>query len=209
MGKSKQAIQNWKGGELPDDCLTFVSYISIFSMFLLSFYYVYHKSAWLLGILLLYLVNIVWSVFFAKDIFASEKANIAPLISFALIAILAMNVVSSTMVMMTLRNLHASFLKKESSIELSDKSQKMLKEYLKLWIATIIMTWVLFAFYFVEPASQPFLNYMFIGQTLSPLFMFGGFLIKIVFALTSVGFSAYMVFVGKTFSDIKTKQLDM
>ena len=209
MGKSKQAIQNWKGGELPDDCLTFISYVSIFSMFLLSFYYVYHKSAWLLGILLLYLVNIVWSVLFAKDIFASEKANIAPLISLILIAILSMNIVSSTMVMMTLRNLHASFLKKESSIELSDKSRKMLKDYLKLWIATIVMTWVLFAFYFIEPASEPFLNYIFVGQTLSPFFMFTGFLIKIVFALVSVSFSAYMVFLGKTFSDIKTKQLDM
>lgn len=209
MGKSKQAIQNWKGGELPDDCLTFISYVSIFSMFLLSFYYVYHKSAWLLGILLLYLVNIVWSVLFAKDIFASEKANIAPLISLILIAILSMNIVSSTMVMMTLRNLHASFLKKESSIELADKSQKMLKDYLKLWIATIVMTWVLFAFYFIEPASEPFLNYIFVGQTLSPFFMFTGFLIKIVFAVVSVSFSAYMVFLGKTFSDIKTKQLDM
>ena len=70
------------------------------------------------------------------------------------------------------------------------------------------MLWVLFTFYFIEPVSRPFYDYKFIGQELSPIFMFLGFAIKIVFSLASLGISGYMVYLAKTFADIKSKTLN-
>jgi len=109
---------------------------------------------------------------------------------------------------MTFRKLHATYLVNNEKIELSDKSRNLISLYLTLWIMTIIMIWILFAFYFIEPLSEPFFNYQFIGQELSPLFMLLGFIIKIAFSLSSLGISGYMVYLAKMFSDVKLKTLD-
>ena len=162
MGKSKQLVQNWKGGELPDDCLSYVSYLATFAVFILAGITVYSKSISLLGVLLLYLVNVVYSILFAKDIFSSEKSNTNGIISLMIIAVLVLNIVSSTMIIMTFRKLQVAYLKNDEKIQLSDKSRNSISLYLTLWIATIIMVWVLFAFYFIEPITEPFFNYQFI-----------------------------------------------
>ena len=208
MGKSKQLVQNWKGGELPDDCMSYVSYLATFAVFILAGITVYNKSISLLGVLLLYLVNVVYSILFAKDIFSSEKSNTNGIISIMIIAVLGLNIASSTMIIMTFRKLQVTYLKNNETIQMSDKSRNLISLYLTLWIATIIMVWVLFAFYFIEPITEPFFNYQFIGQELSPVFMFMGFVIKSVFSFGSLGISGYMVYLAKMFSDVKLKTLE-
>jgi hypothetical protein len=208
MGKSKQLVQNWKGGELPEDCLSYVSYLATFAVFILAGLTVYSKSISLLGVLLLYLVNVVYSILFAKDIFSSEKSNTNGIISLMIIAVLMLNVASSTMIIMTFRKLQVTYLKNNETIQMSDKSRNLISLYLTLWIATIIMVWVLFAFYFIEPITEPFFNYQFIGQELSPSFMFLGFIIKGVCSFGALGISGYMVYLAKMFSDVKSKTLD-
>ena len=208
MGKLKQLAQKMTGGALPEDCLSYLSYFAVFVVFMMAGASIYNNSTSLLGVLLLYLSNVVYSILFAKDILSSEKANVSGVIAFVLMATIILNLVSSTMIILTFRKLHANYLKNNETIELSDKSRNLISLYLTLWIVTIIMLWVLFAFYFIEPLSEPFFNYQFIGQELSPTFMFMGFIIKVGFSTLSLGLSGYMVYLAKMFSDIKTKTLD-
>jgi len=208
MSKMKLNVKNWKGGDIMDDCMSFLTYLSSFAIFILAIISMYHKSTSLLGVLLLYLVNFIYSILFAKDIFSSEKSNTNTVISFMLIAILFLNITSSTIIVMTLRNLHVNYMKNNETIQLSDKSRNLISLYLTLWVSTIVMLWVLFAFYFIEPISEPFFNYMFIGQEFSPLFVFFGLLLKFAFSFLSLGISGYMVYLAKMFSDIKSKGLD-
>ena len=112
------------------------------------------------------------------------------------------------MIMLTLRKLHSTYLNNNETVELSDKSRNLISLYLTLWLGTIVMVWVLFAFYFIEPLSEPFFDYQFVGKPLSPLFMFLGFIIKVVFSTASLGISGYMVYLAKMFSDVKLKTLD-
>jgi hypothetical protein len=208
MGKSKNLAQKWKGGELPDDCLSYLSYMAAFVLFIISGISIYTQETSLLGVLLLYLTNVIYSILFLKDLLSSEKMNSSDIIAIVFIAIMSLNMVSSTIVIMTFRKLHVTYLLNDESIQLSDKSRNIISLYLTLWIVTIIMLWVLFAFYFIEPVSQPFFDYKFIGQEISPLFMFGGFLIKVIFSLASLGMSGYMVYLAKIFSDVKSRTLD-
>lgn len=208
MGKSKNLAQKWKGGELPDDCLSYLSYMTAFVVFIISGISIYTQATSLLGVLLLYLTNVIYSILFLKDLLSSEKMNSSDIIAIVFIAIMSLNMVSSTIVIMTFRKLHVTYLLNDESIQLSDKSRNIISLYLTLWIVTIIMLWVLFAFYFIEPVSQPFFDYKFIGQEISPLFMFGGFLIKVIFSLASLGMSGYMVYLAKIFSDVKSRTLD-
>jgi hypothetical protein len=208
MGKLKHIAQKMTGGALPEDCLSYLSYLAIFVVFMMAGATIYNNSTSLLGVLLLYLSNVVYSILFAKDVMSSEKANVSGLIAFVFIATLLLNLVSSTMIILTFRKLHATYLKNNETIDLSDKSRNLISLYLTLWIATIIMLWVLFAFYFIEPLTEPFFNYKFIGQELSPTFLFIGFIIKTVFSTASLGISGYMVYLAKMFSDVKLKTLD-
>jgi hypothetical protein len=208
MSNLKIGAKNWKGGDLPDDCLSIISYMASFAVFIMASVFIYYKSTSLLGVLLLYLENFIYSIFVLKDIFTSAKSNTNSAISFIIIATLVLNVTSSTIIIMTFRKLHVTYLKNEESIKLSIKSGNLISLYLTLWIVTTVMIWVLFAFYFIEPIDKPFFNYMFIGQELSPLFMFLGFIIKSVFSLLSLGISGYMVYLAKSFSDIKSKTID-
>lgn len=208
MGNLKLGAKNWTGGELPEGCLSIISYIASFSVFILASVFIYYKSTSLLGVLLLYLVNFIYSILVLKDILTSTKSSTNGVISFIIIATLVLNVTSSTMIIMTFRKLRVTYLKNDESIQLSDKSRNLISVYLTMWIATTIMIWVLFAFYFIEPIDKPFFNYMFIGQELNPIFMFLGFMIKTVFSLLSLAMSGYMVYLAKMFSDIKSKTIN-
>jgi hypothetical protein len=208
MSNLKLREKNWKGGELPDDCLSIISYAASFAVFILAMVFIYYKSTSLLGVLLLYLVNFIFSILVLKDLFSSQKSNTNSLISFIIIATVVLNVTSSTIIIITFRKLRVTYLKNDESIKLSDKSRNLISLYLTMWISTIVMLWVLFAFYFIEPITEPFFNYMFIGQEVSPLFMFFGFIIKTSFSLLSLAMSGYMVYLAKTFSDIKSKTID-
>lgn len=205
MSKLKQIEQKWYGGELPLGCRSFLGYVIVFIVFILSGVAIYDKATSLLGVLLMYLTNLIYSVLFIKDLLVSEKLKTSDLISFVLISTLLLNMISSSMVIMTFRKLHATYLKNNETINLSNKSRNIISLYLTLWIATIVMLWVLFAFYFIESSTTPFYNYIFIGQEMSPLFLFAGFFIKVAFSLASLGISGYMVYLAKIFSDIKSK----
>ena len=67
-------IKQIKGGsEL--DCKSFMTYGMLFILYIISFFCIYKASVSLFGMLLLYVINIIYSLIVVKDIFGSEKAN--------------------------------------------------------------------------------------------------------------------------------------
>ena len=207
MGKLKLNAPKWNGGEPLPGCRTLLSYFAVFAIFIVSCVAIYSHITALLGVLLLYLTNIMFSGLFVKDLLMSAKLGTSDMIALVFFGTIALNLTSSTMVMLTFRKLHATYLKNDETIDLSDKTRNIISVYLTFWILTISMLWVLFAFYFMEQPETPFYNYQFVGQEISPLFMFMGFVIKIVFSLASLGMSGYMVYLAKLFSDSKIKTL--
>ena len=210
MGKLMQTnnrMTRGGGGTLPDDCMSFVSYIVSFVVFVMAIYTIYVPVISLFGIILLYFMNAVYSVLLAKDLFSSPKSADSPLIVFIFVAILGLNIASSTMIMLAIRKINADYSKKSQKMELSEKTRNILSVYIAAWIFTIIMVWVLSLFYFMEPATKSFFSYEFVGAELSPFFMMMGFIIKVAFSALSLALSGYMVYKANYFFDAKAKVL--
>lgn len=207
MSKWKTPSSKWKGGEPIPGCLTFLTYISVFSIFILSCVAIYTHMTALLGVLLLYLTNIIFSLLLLKDLMVSEKLQTSSLITFVFVGTIAMNLTSSSMVMMTFRKLHANYLKNDKTINLSHETRNIISIYLLFWISTTALLWILAAFYFIEPVGTPFYNYQFIGNEISPFFMFMGFFIKVTSSLFSLGLSGYIIYLAVIFSEAKVRSL--
>jgi hypothetical protein len=190
------------------DSINYISYIVIFILFILSIVSIYNTKVSLLGILLLYLVNIVYSIILSKDVLASPKSNHSSIISFIIIAILVLNIVSSTMIIDTLRKLHTTYLKNKETLKLSDKNRNKLSLYIALWILSLITIIIITAFFFIEPIGELFFNYMFIDKELSPTMIFAGFIIKIICIVISLSSASYMMYIADKFytADKKTLQ---
>ena len=191
-------------GQNVKDCFPILNYLIFFIVFVLAFIAIYVKNAALVGITLLYFINIIYSMVLIKDMFLSKKSE--QLITFIITAILALNAVSSSMVMFTFKTLHAKFNKKEETLKLSDKSKKQMSVYFTMFITTIAFTWFLSLFYFGENETTNFFDYIFVGKSIPPKLLVVIFILKISTCIAGLGLSAYMVFLADRFSKLKRSQ---
>jgi hypothetical protein len=157
-----------KGGIGPEiisstnfDSISYTTYQVILVLFVIAFITSFNLNISLLGVLLLYIVNLIYTLTLSKDVLNSPKSDLSSTVSFLVIAILVLNVVSSTMMINTLRKLHAIFLKKKDTVKLSDKNRKKLSLFVALWIMSLVTLAIITAFYFIEPVGEPFFNYIY------------------------------------------------
>lgn len=186
------------------DGFPIITYFIFFILFSMSFVAIYVRNAALVGITLLYVVNIVYSMVLIKDMFLSQKSE--QIITFIISAILVLNAVSSTMVVFTFKSLHAKFNKNKETLKLSDKSKKQMSVYFTMFITTIAFTWFLAMFYFGEGGTANFFDYMFVGKSIPPKLLVLIFILKISTCIAGLGLSAYMVFLSDRFSKLKNSQ---
>jgi len=186
------------------DGFPIITYFIFFILFSMAFVAIYVKNAALVGITLLYVVNIVYSIVLIKDMFLSKKSE--QIITFIISAIIVLNAVSSTMVVFTFKSLHAKFNKKKETLKLSDKSKKQMSVYFTMFITTIAFTWFLAMFYFGEGDAVNFFDYMFVGKSVPPKLLVLIFILKISTCIAGLGLSAYMVFLSDQFSKLKNSQ---
>ena len=182
-----------------------VAYTIFSAIYIISFVCIYNKNLALLGSILLYFINIIVSIFLAKDLLISKRSE--QLITYIIIAVLAMNMVSSSFVMMTIQTLHTKNVKDNKNIKLSNKNRDILSVYFTMFICTIVFIGILALFYFIESPGEPFLNTVFIGKEYSPKILIAITLFKIALIGTSLGLSSYMVYLGTEFSKLKRKML--
>lgn len=189
-------------------CLKYLSYIIIYILFIISFYCVYNKNVSLLGILLLYLTNIIYSIFTVKDLLESQKKNTNQLITFIIFSIVLINVLSSTVIISTLKSLHATYAKNEENIQISSKSRKLISIYIAMWITVIIFLFILCTFYFIEPPVFMFFDYNFNNKSVSPMLLLISFFLKVILSVGGVGLSGYMMYLATIFSSSKIKTIE-
>ena len=186
-------------------CLKYLSYIVIYILFIISFYCVYNKNVSLLGILLLYLTNVIYSIFTVKDLLESQKKNTNQLITLIIFSIVVINIVSSSVIISTLKSLHATYSKKEENIQISSKSRKLISIYIALWITVIVLLFILCSFYFLEPPTFTFFDYNFNNKGVSPMLLLLSFFLKVILSVGGLGLSGYMMYISTIFSSSKIK----
>lgn len=186
------------------DRFPMITYFIFFILFVMAFIAIYIRNSALVGITLLYVVNIVYSMILIKDMFLSKKSE--QIITFIISAILVLNAISSTLVVFTFKGLHAKFNQKKETLKLSDKSKKQMSVYFTMFITTIAFIWFLVMFYFGEGGAVNFFNYMFVGKSIPPKLLVLIFILKISICIAGLGLSAYMVFLSDQFSKLKNSQ---
>lgn len=191
-------------GENSKNSFPMITYIAFFIVYVMAFLAIYIKNAALIGISLLYVINVIYSIFIIKDMFLSKKSE--QIITFILMAILLLNIISSTMVAITFRGIHSKFNKKDDTMKLSDKNKKKMSVYFTMFITTIAFTWFLALFYFGEGENVNFFDYTFIGKSISPKLLVALFILKICVCGAGLGLSAYMVFLGNDFLKLRRSQ---
>jgi hypothetical protein len=173
-------------------CGTQIAYMIISLVYIVSFITIYYNKTVLLGVLVLFSINVVASIFISKDMFTSPKVNdIGTMLLFIPIVL---NVVSSTMVGITLLALHAKYNKKDEHIKLSKYYTQIISKYFAMFIVTIVFGGLLVWFYFSEPSDRPYFDYQFTGMGVDPKLMVLKFILKILLIPINVGLSSYMVF---------------
>lgn len=183
------------------NCFPLITYITFFIVFCIAFVALYIKNASLIGVILLYVINVIYSIFLMKDMFFSKKSE--QIITFIITAILALNLVSSTFVVMTLKKMHTNYNKKQETMKLSKENRKKLSIYFTMFIVTIAFTWFLALFYFGENENTNFFDYIFMGKSIPPRVLMILFILKICVCLAGLGLSAYMMFLGERFTKLK------
>ena len=187
------------------NCLPVISYTLFIVVYIMSFICIYKRNVVLLGVMLLYIINIIYSVFLIKDMFLWKKSE--QIITFIISAILVLNMASSSLIIMTLRTLHAKYSKNNETIKLSPQNRARISKYFTMFICTIVFVWVLAMYYFVEGESVEYFSFVFIGQNASPSMLVTKFLMKIALSITSLGLSGYMVYLANKLSKLRRSQL--
>jgi len=186
-------------------CFPAISYVLFIIVYIMSFICIYKRNVVLLGVMLLYVINIIYSLFLIKDMFLWTKSE--QIITFIISAILILNIASSSLIMMTFRTLHAKYNKNNETIQLSPQNRARISQYFTMLICTIVFVWVLAIYYFVEGENVEFFSFVFIGQNVSPLRLMVRFLAKISLCITSLGLSGYMVYLANKLSKLRRSQL--
>lgn len=183
------------------DCGSQIPYMIIAFVYILSFISIYYHKTVLLGVLILFLINVVASIFISKDMFMSPKVNdVGTMLLFIPIVL---NVVSSTMVGVTLQHLHAKYNKKDEHIKLSKHYTQMISKFFAMFIITIVFNGLLVWFYFVEPSDQPYFDYKFVGMGVDPKLMVLKFILKILLIPINLALSSYMVYGAHQFTKLR------
>ena len=183
------------------ECGSQIPYMIIAFVYMLSFISIYYHKTVLLGVLVLFLINVVASVIISKDMFMSPKVNdVGTMLLFIPIVL---NVVSSTMVGVTLQHLHAKYNKKDEHIKLSKYYTEVISKYFAMFIVSIVFGGLLVWFYFSEPSDRPYFDYQFTGMGVDPKLMVLKFILKILLIPINLGLSSYMVFGAHQFTKLR------
>ena len=183
------------------ECGKQIPYMIIALIYILGIITIYYNKTVLLGVLVLFLINIVASIFISKDMFVSPKENdIGTMLLFIPIVL---NVVSSTMVGVTLQHLHAKYNKKDEHIKLSKYYSRLISKYFTMFIISIVFSGLLLWFYFTEPSDLPYFDYHFTGAGIDPNTMITKFILKILLIPINLGLSSYMVYGAHQFTKLR------
>ena len=179
-------------------CFPFMKYIFILTLFIICFTLMFTENLEFLGLVLFFVVNVMYSAMIAMDLsaFLSQilGGNVAGqnwviLIAFIVIVALVLNFTSSVLTMMTLGNLYYKFGAKGNPIMLSPEYRLELNNIKGLFVSIIVLVTVLTLRLFLTPDQMA--NGMFESLNIIPdeVSRYGHFIFSIIaFALMTTIF---------------------
>jgi hypothetical protein len=109
-----------------------------------------------------------------------------------------------------LRKMHATYVKNNEDIKLSEKNRKIITSYMAAFISTIVFVWVLIMFYFIEPSDRDFFSLNVTSPistndnyVISPWLVLSTLFLKIVLSISGLALSGYMVFLSTIFTHFR------
>lgn len=133
-------------------------YIFFIIIYIISFSALYKKNSEVIGILLLFFINIIASVFSAKDLYEYVN-NSNPQILLILSIIFCFNIVASTLFLTAIMRIYTFSKNKDSDkLIVSNTNRKMIQRFKSLFISVIVVLWVFLFLLFFLPKDQPIIN---------------------------------------------------
>ena len=147
-------------------CFPVMKYIFLLTLFIICFTLMYTKSLEYFGLVLFFVVNVMYSALLGMDLSAfisqvlqsSEitTAKWALLIAVIVIVVLVLNFTSSVLTMMTLGNLYYKFGKKGEPILLSPEYRIELNHVKGLFVSIIVLITILTLRMYFSPSEMAF-----------------------------------------------------
>jgi len=161
-------------------------YIFFIIIYIISFSALYNKNSEVIGILLLFFINIIASIFCGKDLYDFLNNN-NPQILLILSIIFCFNIVASTLFLTAIMRIY-TFTKNKGSDKLivSKKNRKMIERFKSLFISVIVVLWVFLFLLFILPKDQPIIN---LDKIFNTFEMF-----KILLVLYPLAVSCYLIY---------------
>ncbi len=168
-----------------DKC-SYSFYIFFIIIYIISFSALYNKNSEVIGILLLFFINIIASIFCGKDLYDFLNNN-NPQILLILSIIFCFNIVASTLFLTAIMRIY-TFTKNKGSDKLivSKKNRKMIERFKSLFISVIVVLWVFLFLLFILPKDQPIINLDKIFNTFE--------IFKILLVLYPLVVSCYLIY---------------
>ena len=168
-----------------DKC-SYSFYIFFIIIYIISFSALYNKNSEVIGILLLFFINIIASIFCGKDLYDFLNNN-NPQILLILSIIFCSNIVASTLFLTAIMRIY-TFTKNKGSDKLivSKKNRKMIERFKSLFISVIVVLWVFLFLLFILPKDQPIIN---LDKIFNTFEMF-----KILLVLYPLAVSCYLIY---------------
>jgi len=168
-----------------DKC-SYSFYIFFIIIYIISFSALYNKNSEVIGILLLFFINIIASIFCGKDLYDFLNNN-NPQILLILSIIFCFNIVASTLFLTAIMRIY-TFTKNKGSDKLivSKKNRKMIERFKSLFISVIVVLWVFLFLLFILPKDQPIINLDKIFNTFE--------IFKILLVLYPLAVSCYLIY---------------
>jgi hypothetical protein len=161
-------------------------YIFFIIIYIISFSALYNKNSEVIGILLLFFINIIASIFCGRDLYDFLN-NSNPQILLILGIIFCFNIVSSTLFLTAIMRIY-TFTKNKGSDKLivSKTNRKMIERFKSLFISVIVGLWVFLFLLFFLPKDQPIIN---LDKIFNTFEMF-----KILLVLYPLAVSCYLIY---------------
>ena len=130
-------------------------YIFFIIIYIISFSALYKKNSEIIGILLLYFINIIASIFCGRDLYDFLN-NSNPQILLILSIIFCFNIVASTLFLTAIMRIYTFSKNKDSDkLIVSKTNRKMIQRFKAFFISVIVVLWVFLFLLFFLPKDKP------------------------------------------------------
>ena len=189
------------------ECLAAFRYLIMFMIYIMAFAGMMSSNLELVGIGLMFIANLITSFFIFIDVLdiSDVAKKFDPFVG-VLIAGLAMNLVSSILIVITLRKLHQRAVKRGVPIKLSYGSRSKLDKFKKVFFLNVLSILTMTMLFFLGKPGVSFYNYAFNqGTAVRELFFF---IVKLLLTVGTLGMSAYLVYISNFMTSLINQQID-